>query len=379
MTGALTDPTSQSGDLRSLTVNTLRTGAPSPREVEVTENGNLGSETPAERDGQGRKAAPAGFGDLQSASDGTSGSEGEPAGDDGPGREASEDRGGFLRADAQWVVLLGVLSAVVTVLAYTGVSWPTVVHVLNDSAVASPSSSSGVIEPTQPVQVPVVPIASSAASSLASPSSPSPSPSPSLFSPAQRPDTPALEPSDFNHVATDPTKVSVATMLPWQYNDSGIVFGRTSGSVRPCPIGDETVGVQDTLGNYGCTSEVIGSYLDSSKQIQVSVWVIPLPDITNAEGADNALRSSGVGAWGLWCPTTGAGSQVCQRPWQTATKSYWTGSCHRYLMRAVALYVDLRSGSAFQTVLSSAADAALDAIGPQNIPVARCWPSSAGG
>jgi hypothetical protein len=90
----------------------------------------------------------------------------------------------------------------------------------------------------------------------------------------QESSSPAVGPSDFDNVATDPTEVSIATMLPQRYNDSGTVFNRTSGSVQQCPTGYENAGVQDTLKAYGRTSEIVGTYLDSSLQIQVTVWVI---------------------------------------------------------------------------------------------------------
>ncbi len=293
----------------------------------------------------------------------------KPAGGDGPGEKAKrEDHSGGLRADAKWVVLLGVLSAAVTVLAYLGVQWPTLMHIFTGAAASSTSPSPSATQPTQPA--PTSPVPASLAPSSPLPTQPSPTPDP---------DSP-VGPGDFNNVATDPTQVSVATMLPHQYNDSGIDFDRTSGSVQPCPIGNETAGVSDTLSRYGCTSEVIGTYLDSSMQIQVTVWVIPLPDLTNAEGVYNTLTASSVpNDWGLWCPNTGAGSQVCQEPWHGAAEGVQINHCHRYLMRALALYVDLQSGSTVLPVLTSAADAAVGAIGPQLIPVAQCSPSTAGG
>jgi hypothetical protein len=181
-------------------------------------------------------------------------------------------------------------------------------------------------------------------------------------------------------VATDPTDVSVATLLPQQYNDSGIVFNLTSAVLRQCPDSYVSAGVGDTLTAYGCTSEIDGTYLDSSQLIQVSVWVIPMPYAADAKGTYNTLTASGGAPnnWGVLCPDTGIGSQVCQESPQAATQGVWIAYCHRYLMRALALYVDMQSGSALQPALTSAAQAAAGAIGAQNIPIAQCWPSTAG-
>lgn len=254
--------------------------------------------------------------------------------------------GGGFRPDAWWVVLLGVLSSVVTVLAYLGLKPP---------EPPAPSPSPG---PTTTRSVP----ASSASSS----------PPLTLAGPTPAPGLPPVPPWDFNNVRTDPTQVSVATMLPKQYNDSGITFDRTSGLVHPCPAGQESAALSQTLSQYGCTSEVIGTYLDSSLQIQVTVWVLPLPDSTDAEGAFNSGTQSAANDWGIWCPATGVGSQICQEQWRSATSDGRIGYCHRYVMHAYALYVDLRSDSAVLPVLTSAATAANRSIGAQDIPGAQC-------
>jgi hypothetical protein len=182
-------------------------------------------------------------------------------------------------------------------------------------------------------------------------------------------------PSDFDNVATDPNQVSVATLLPQQINGSGTVLNLTSGGVKPCPTGQEAAGVKDTLTAYGCASEIVGSYLDSSQQIQVTVWVIPFTDKADADGALSTLTRSGVvNNWGIWCPTNPAvvGSQVCNESWQNASGEVGIGVCHRYLMRAFALYVDLAYSSTPLPALASAEQAAEGAIGTQNIPVAAC-------
>jgi hypothetical protein len=166
-------------------------------------------------------------------------------------------------------------------------------------------------------------------------------------------------------------------MLPQTYNASGTIFNLTSGSVEPCPPVSTTspANVNSTVQNYGCANEgeIAGTYLDSSQQIQVAVWVIPFPDAADADSAYNALKSVPSNAWGIWCPTTGTGSQVCQgQPWQYATQAAWIGACHRYLVRALALYVDLAPYSNLAPALNSAADEATLSVGPRNIPFTHC-------
>ncbi|HEY6492458.1 MAG TPA: hypothetical protein VIZ43_04235 [Trebonia sp.] len=286
-----------------------------------------------------------------------------------------EKRGSALRADAQWVVLLTVLSAVVTVLAYLGVQGPTLVHILTVPAASSPTSSyrpspaptPGATQPPFTLPASTLPLVSSAP--------------PATPSPTQDPSSPAVTPSDFDNVQTDPTEVSVATMLPLQFNDSGVIFNRTSTSVDSCPpvSVNATAGVNQTVQNYGCTSEVVGTYLGTYEQVQVSVWVIPLPDAAESAGAYNTLKSGAVSDWGIWCPDTGTGSQVCGEPWRDADQGAWTGWCHRYIVRASAIYLDLAPySSSLQPTLDSAAASAASAIGPQNISIAACWPSTAG-
>lgn len=187
----------------------------------------------------------------------------------------------------------------------------------------------------------------------------------------QDPGGTGIAPPDFNNAATDTIPILVATMLPQQYDVSGVIFHRTTGSVQPCPIGNEALDVADTLRNSGCTKEVVGTYLDSSMQIQVTVWVVPTVDSTHAEAVFEALDGT-PHDWGIWCPVNGVGSQVCQGQWRSAEFEGEVGYCHRYVMHARALYVDLRSDGSSLPALNSAAIAANNVIGDRNIPAAQC-------
>lgn len=209
--------------------------------------------------------------------------------------------------------------------------------------------------------------------SLAPTSAPASSPQPTQSSQTQDTETTTADPLAFNNGATDPTRIGIATLLPQQYDAAGVAFQRETAAEPSCPNGDEETDVANILSNNGCTTEVVGSYLDSEKRILVSVWVVPMPDAADASNAYNAaLQSSGERGWGAWCPATGVGSQICHEPWNNAAYAGWTGHCHRYLTRALALYVDLRSGSSAQAALDSAASAANSAIGANNIPAAQC-------
>lgn len=211
---------------------------------------------------------------------------------------------------------------------------------------------------------------------LASPSSVFPtlnSSPPTSPSPAQEPSsTASVPPTVFNNEQTDPTQINVGTMLPQQFNDADSVFHRTSGSVQSCPMGNEASDVANSLRDYGCTSAVVGTYLDSSAQMQISVWVFPMPDATAAAGVWNASDQFSTNDWGIWCPGAGVGSQICQEPWRSATSYGRIGYCHRYLMHAAGWYVDFRSGDAAVSELTLAVTAANRSIGAHNIPAAQC-------
>lgn len=355
--------------------NAKNTAAPSARTGTVAQGATAGvnpsSGKPANSSAQSPKPASSGSNDQHrrtgSESHSTPGPKEKPA----DGEAKREEHGGFLRADARWVILLSVLCSAVTVLAYVGVQWSTLVHVFIPPATSSSSptprpsphrSPSAAIQSPQPAAV--LPFVSS--SSPAPPSS------------AQASSSPAVVPSDFDSVATDPTDVDTTTMLPQDFNESGTVFTLTSSTMKDCPTGEESASVSGTLTSYGCLSEIIGTYLDSSQQIQVTVWVVPFPNKTDAEGAYNTLKPSfTVSNWGIWCPTNTAvvGSQVCQGDsWQNASHELGMGTCHRYLIRTLALYVDLASPSGAQPdlALQGAVQGADGAIGTQNVPVAAC-------
>ena len=302
------------------------------------------------------------------------GPKGKPADGNAGGGEA-KDHGGVFSPDARWVVLLSALSAAVTVLAYAGVQGSTLVHIFTPSAAShpphsarsSPSPRPDATQPTQPIPASLLPALTSASPS-----------------PTQESSSPAAVPSDFDNVATDPTVISVATMLPQHFSDSSTVFNRVSASTELCPPASTsaTASVNNTLQNYGCAGqgEVVGNYLDSTQQIQVVVWVIPFPDKADAGGAYNILEPGAAAPdWGIWCPPTGTGSQDCQgQAWQDATQYAWTFACHRYLMRTLALYVDLAPDSNLGAALNSAAKAAVTAVGPETNPIAYCQMVTAG-
>lgn len=232
-----------------------------------------------------------------------------------------------------------------------------------------PGARSPDAKPTQPV--PSVP-----ASSLSTPP-PSPSVAPSstattLPSPIQDPDDTGAVQSNFDNVATDSTTISVDAMLPQQHNDFGVYLHRTSGWVKRCPSSNTAGDTGGILRNFGCTSEIVGTYLDSTAQIQVAVWVIPLPDAAAATGAFNAFDQAGAAGWGIVCPVTSVGSRICDKQWRSASLYARIAACHRYLMRAVALYIDLRSDASALPTLTLAATAANRSIGVHNIPGTQC-------
>jgi len=181
--------------------------------------------------------------------------------------------------------------------------------------------------------------------------------------------------SIFDNGATDPSIVSITLAL--QFKDGGTLYNRESSAAESCTATNQNADVSLALTAYGCTTEIDGTYLDSADQILVVAWVVPLPDKAKAADAYDVLKSVGVDDWGIWCPDLGAGSQVCHEAWQNSTQGEWTAYCHRYLIRAFATYVDLRVAPALESSLIKTAHAAVDAIGPQDIPNANCWPSTA--
>jgi len=87
--------------------------------------------------------------------------------------------------------------------------------------------------------------------------------------------------------------------------------------------------------------------------------------------------ADGASIWGIWCPDTGTGSAMCSEDWQDATAAAWIGYCHRYVIRAYAIYVNLRDDPSLENSLFAIAENGTHAIGPQNIPGGSCWPSTA--
>ncbi|WP_035792527.1 hypothetical protein [Kitasatospora mediocidica] len=145
-------------------------------------------------------------------------------------------------------------------------------------------------------------------------------------------------------------------------------YTSTSGSLQSCLAGHESQDVQTVLRNGGCVNQIVGTYSDSSANIMVIVFVEPMTNSQTATAGYNSLSSAYDNDWGLWCPKTGTGAQICDNGEDTsrATQFGYTNRTHRYLIHTLAIYANLGTDKSDTPWTDSAASAAVEAAGPQN-------------
>ena len=219
----------------------------------------------------------------------------------------------------------------------------------------------------------------------ASPASPAPQPVPTFtYSPLPAPSVsplpaPSLAPSpqgNLNDATTDTTPFTVGALLPVSFTDSnGVQYSRAASDGHPCgEAAFVSSNVQSALNDYHCSSAMTGDYLvnsgtiNANNDVLVSVQVMPLSSSAASQGAYTDIPASGPWSFGIFCPNTGAGSGDCSNAFPAAQKYEEINWKHRYLVEAMAVYVNLTTNPAAQPYLKSAALAAVNASGPENYP-----------
>ncbi|GAA4021855.1 hypothetical protein GCM10022247_52590 [Allokutzneria multivorans] len=179
--------------------------------------------------------------------------------------------------------------------------------------------------------------------------------------------TTRFNPADLNQESTDKTPLTVAALLPSSFKDAkNVHYTRNSGSVRSCVTSWMDQEVRALLTRSRCGSAASATYVDDSGKILVMVWVVPMADSTTAETAYNA--ASGAGSWGILCPGSGPGAEICDQNKDTsrATRSGWVRQVNRYLMKSSAYYISLTRDTGVQPWLDAAAQASVREAGPSN-------------
>ncbi|MFL6111255.1 MAG: serine/threonine-protein kinase [Catenulispora sp.] len=210
---------------------------------------------------------------------------------------------------------------------------------------------------------------SSASSPAASSSSSDASSSPSSSTPASPPS--AVDPATWDRAASDKTVFAADALLPVSFTDSkGVVYTATNQWTDKCVNSYESAQLKALLTQYKCDKQAIGTYLDKDGRILVDVAVMPLPDAESAQKAFTDMQAKNtftIEDWGVWCPRTGPGSEICSAGKDTSNAQQYgyIQPNHRYLVHAVSLYVNLASDATAQDWLKPAATSGAKQGGPQ--------------
>ncbi|NUR59649.1 MAG: serine/threonine protein kinase [Catenulispora sp.] len=210
--------------------------------------------------------------------------------------------------------------------------------------------------------------ASSPAGNPTSPSNSSPSDSQSS-SPVSPPN--AVDPATWDKAGTDKTQFVANQLLPTTFTDSkGVVYNATNQWTDDCVNSYESAQLKTLLTKYKCEKQAISTYVDKDNKILVDIAVLPLPDADSAANAFKDMQAKSAfnaDDWGVWCPRTGPGSDICGAGKDTtnAQQYGYLQPNHRYLVHAVAMYVNLTSDATAQDWLKPAATSAAKQGGPQ--------------
>ncbi|MBS2552179.1 serine/threonine protein kinase [Catenulispora sp. NL8] len=214
---------------------------------------------------------------------------------------------------------------------------------------------------------PSAPKSSAPASGSATATGPTTSPSTSAPSSTGN----STDPATWDLSTTDQTPFNPDALLPVTFTDSkGVVYNATNRWTDTCLNKNESSYLQGVLTKYKCTNQAIGTYTDSAGRVLVDIAVLPLPDTPTAKNAFTDIdtkQAYTLDDWGIWCPSTGPGADICaQHKSTTNAQEYgYVQPDHRYLVHAVAFYVNLTSDQSARAWLDAAATSAAKLGGPQ--------------
>ena|GEM_PF-1053626 len=181
----------------------------------------------------------------------------------------------------------------------------------------------------------------------------------------------SVDPATWDAASTDQTQFTSDALLPVSFTDSkGVVYTATNRWTDKCVNSYESSRLKAMLTQYKCTDQAIGTYTDSDGRIMVDIAVLPLPDAQTAQTAFKDMQGKKaftVEDWGIWCPKSGAGADICTSDKSTgdAQQYGYIQPDHRYLIHAVSLYTNLTTDNAAQEWLNPAATSAAKQGGPQ--------------
>lgn len=252
----------------------------------------------------------------------------------------------------RWVAIIGAVGSVVALLGFLGFANIEQLGNALDRALGGSTSSA---EP-------------SSASVTSEDDDPSSTYRPTRTSTTTKP-TKTASPDDS---ATDETPFTAAALLPDDFEDDrGVGYTRVASGVHGCTDASHMSGnVRRELSGYDCDLSVTGNYLKSGDvsedaDVLVSVQVIRFDDTSTAKAVKERIVAGRSWDFGIWCPNEGRGSDACDGYERARTESYVSYD-HRYVVHAVALYVNLSSSPSTETATDAAADAAVTEIGPEN-------------
>jgi serine/threonine protein kinase len=199
-----------------------------------------------------------------------------------------------------------------------------------------------------------------------------PASGPSAASGSDTPSTSnSVDPASWDSASTDQTPLSPDALLPVTFTDGkGVVYTATNRWTDKCVNSYESAQLKAMLTQYKCDNQAIGTYTDKDGRVLVDVAVLALPDAPSAQNAFKDMQAKNtftIEDWGIWCPKSGVGADICTSKKNTgnAQQYGYIQPDHRYLVHAVSLYVNLTADPSAQDWLKPAATSAAKQGGPQ--------------
>ena len=193
----------------------------------------------------------------------------------------------------------------------------------------------------------------------------------SASSPSASSTSSSTDPASWDTASTDQTSFTPDSLLPVSFtDDKGVVYTATNRWTDKCVNSYESAQLKSLLTQYQCQNQAIGTYTDSTGRILVDMAVLPLPDAQTAKTAFQTMQSKNAFTledWGIWCPKSGPGADVCTSGKNTGSAQQYgyLQPDHRYLVHTVSLYANLTTDQSAQEWLKPAATSAAKQGGPQ--------------
>lgn len=173
--------------------------------------------------------------------------------------------------------------------------------------------------------------------------------------------------------STDQGPFTAGSLLPTAFTtEDWRHFARQSATSEQCST--QTQIAQYLFIRYGCTKQLVGTYVDDGNEMLVAIEVVPLADESTAKQLTESVKSEvddgniHSGDFGFWCPPNPIGDACRSSEFGAVTKRGSFTCSGRYFVNADAIWATASRDTSPQYIrqLAGAANTATNEAAPRN-------------